>query len=188
MKRQGKARKRTPAETRRLFDEAHEKFWLNESTGELIYRIPCGARSVGDRAGFDRNFVSGTSGSTNRYRYVSLDGRQELAHRVIWLMKHGNFPPRGIYIDHINGDGLDNRPANLRLVTPTENRANAKLSKRNKSGFRGVSQRGSRWIAQIGINGRKKYLGTYTTPMDAAQAYNRAAMRIWGDDVYAVRL
>lgn len=87
--------------------------------------------------------------------------------------------PRGKHIDHINGDKLDNRKSNLRVVTPQINQVNRKkLSKANKSGVRGVDRYSmtskNPWRAQITVNHRNIYLGLYPT-IEAATAARRAA-------------
>lgn len=183
---QGKTREYSRDETHRLFDLAHRLFWFNEATGELFYKEDVGSARRGCIAGYKRTFVSGSSGCARTYIYCSLDGRKTLAHHIVWLLKNGSFPPRGMVVDHINGNGCDNRLSNLRLLSYSENSANAKISKRNTSGFRGVSKRGSKWVATIGVNGKKKYLGSFSDILDAAREYNRAAMRIWGQEVYCV--
>ena len=82
MRAQGKPRTYSRSENRRLFDLAHELFWLNEATGDLIYRLDRGNKRAGDVAGYARQFVSGSSGTVNTYVYCVLDGRKELAHRI----------------------------------------------------------------------------------------------------------
>jgi len=57
------------------------------------------------------------------YRALCVDHRKVYAHRAAWMIVHGDIPP-GMVIDHINGDGLDNRMCNLRLVTKTVNQQN----------------------------------------------------------------
>lgn len=88
----------------------------------------------------------------------------------------------GGMVDHINGDGLDNRRANLRFATGSQNNANAGLSPRNTSGFKGVSlfRRTSRWKAYICLNNKVRHLGYYTTAEEAARAYDAAAFEQWG--------
>lgn len=90
--------------------------------------------------------------------------------------------PRGIQVDHINGDGLDNRRENLRLVSPSENMRNRPAPKSNKSGYKGVSFYKSRglWQAQIQVEGKKKTLGYFSSPEVAFSAYCQAAERLHG--------
>ncbi len=87
------------------------------------------------------------------------------------------------FVDHINGDGLDNRRANLRPATHAQNMANRRLNANNKSGFKGVYwNKGSRkWHAQIACDGRKHHLGFYTSVIEAAHAYDDAATRLFGE-------
>ncbi len=86
--------------------------------------------------------------------------------------------PSGYETDHINGDGLDNRRANLRVATRTQNGSN-RHSWSSKSGFKCVYARGSRWYAQIGKE--RKNLGSFATAEDAARAYDRAALARYGE-------
>lgn len=86
-------------------------------------------------------------------------------------------------VDHVNGDGLDNRRANLRPATKVENSRNRRLQSNNRSGFRGVSwiTAKRRWRASICVQGRRIYLGHYTTPEAAAAAYDAAAREHFGE-------
>ena len=88
----------------------------------------------------------------------------------------------GRQVDHINGDGLDNRRCNLRSVSSAENKYNAGKRKDNSSGYKGVSCRagGKRWRAQIQHCGRTHWLGVYDNKIDAARAYNAAALQMFG--------
>lgn len=87
------------------------------------------------------------------------------------------------YVDHRNGDGLDNRRANLREATHAQNMGNKRLYRTNTSGFKGVTyeRRGGRWVASIQVNGRKRYLGTFASPQEAAHIYDTAALSAWGE-------
>ena len=88
--------------------------------------------------------------------------------------------PEGYVIDHINGCGLDNRRANLRLATVAQNAWNSK--KRNpRSGYKGVwfaADKGL-WRASIVCHGRRKHLGYFTDKIEAAEAYDDAAKKYY---------
>jgi len=87
--------------------------------------------------------------------------------------------PEG-FVDHINGDGLDNRRANLRLATRSQNRANSRP--RGRSGLKGVyGMPGQRWQAWGGVDSTKVYLGTFDDPNHAAAAYDRWAIVAHGE-------
>jgi hypothetical protein len=93
--------------------------------------------------------------------------------------------PAGVKVDHINGNGLDNRSANLRLATNSQNTAHTHRSPRNVNGFRGVffgsPSRKKQWYAQIVCGGRKRTLGYFDDPRKAAIAYDEAAVRLFGE-------
>ena len=82
-------------------------------------------------------------------------------------------------IDHKDGNGLNNQRTNLRAATRSQNNANQRLSRRNRSGHKGVywSRAARKWAAQLG----RKYLGLFESSVDAAIAYNRAARARFGD-------
>jgi hypothetical protein len=82
--------------------------------------------------------------------------------------------------DHINHDGLDNRRANLRSATRSQQMGNTRL-KPNKAGFRGVRRRNLRFTAQITINYKAQHLGSHSTAEKAARAYDDAANRFFCD-------
>lgn len=105
------------------------------------------------------------------------DGR---LHRQIAVRAFGPIPD-GFYVDHIDGNRLNNRRGNLRLVTPQQSGANQK-SRGGKSQYRGVSQqKNGRWAAQISKAGIRWCIGTYDTEEEAAKAYDDAAMQVHGE-------
>lgn len=95
--------------------------------------------------------------------------------------------PRGVshlelQVDHISGDTLDNRKANLRKVTPAQNRMNAKLRKDNKSGYKGVycEEKSQTWRAYIRVDGRLITLGFTKTKEEARELRKQAEIEYQG--------
>lgn len=99
--------------------------------------------------------------------------------------------PKGVLVDHRDGNPLNCQRSNLRLCTARENSANVVRSKLQKNGgFKGVSwhPKAKKWQAQIAAgepraNGKRKivYLGLFTNPADAARAYDAAAVKAFGE-------
>lgn len=87
------------------------------------------------------------------------------------------------YVDHRNGDGLDNRRSNLRPATNAQNARNGPLRMHNTSGYRGVfwNKRDRVWHAKIGADYRLRHLGTFPDPISAAHAYDAAARELHGE-------
>lgn len=88
-------------------------------------------------------------------------------------------------IDHVNGNGLDNRKENLRFCTRSQNAVNSKLNKNNSSGFKGVCRAKNStakiWKAQVQTKRKPIYLGLFENPIDAARAYDETIERIFGE-------
>ncbi len=90
-------------------------------------------------------------------------------------------PPPSLLVDHKNGDVLDNRRSNLRVCTKIQNGQNRKLGKNNTTGFKGVSRHRKNFKASIKLAGKAIHLGTFNNPLEAARAYNDAALRCFGE-------
>jgi hypothetical protein len=86
-------------------------------------------------------------------------------------------------IDHRNFNNLDNRRDNLRPCTHEQNMHNLRKFTTNTSGFKGVSwgKRERKWRARINLSGKEIHIGTYQSAEDAAQAYDEAANRLYGE-------
>lgn len=83
----------------------------------------------------------------------------------------------GVHVDHIDGNGLNNRRENLRECTRTQNLGNSKRAVNNRTGFKGVMhhERHGRYYARICVNGKQTYLGNFGTADEAHEAYCMAA-------------
>jgi hypothetical protein len=101
------------------------------------------------------------------YYYGNLFRRSVLAHRVIWKFVTGEDAE---YIDHIDGNRINNIFSNLRSVSMTANMQNKCIYKTNTSGHVGVYLKNSKWIAQLG----KKHVGSYLTKEEAISARIKA--------------
>lgn len=133
-------------------------------TGIFIWNVQKGQRiKAGDIAGTPQN-----RGSI----VIKINGKQYLAHRLAWLYTHGEFPSR--LIDHLDGDPSNNRLNNIRECTNSENLKNQSVSKRNTSGFKGVTfhKLSGKWQAGARLNGKRIHLGLYNTPEEASKVYN----------------
>lgn len=124
--------------------------------------------------------VAGSVGKSG-YRRIWMLDRYYLAHRLAWLCTYGEWP--ALHIDHINGAKDDNRIANLRLATRSQNVSNRPKLSTNTSGFKGVTwDKSSRlWCAKIGALGRVTVIGYYKSPEMAHAAYCEAALKYHGE-------
>lgn len=125
-----------------------------------------------------RNVRAGqVAGHINKGGYALIDhlGRRARANRLAWYFMTGEIPAG--YIDHIDGNPGNNAWGNLRIATPSQNRQNLRAAANTSTtGFLGVAQpskRSKKWRSQIVVNGKTVYLGCYSTPQEAHQAYLR---------------
>ena len=112
----------------------------------------------------------------NWYAARSINGHPIYMHRVILNA------PDNIQVDHVSGDGLDNRRANLRLATAMQNHGNMRRNRMNTSGYIGVSWNTEerKWYASIYDGPRRIHLGRFRTAEDAARARDIAAHARYG--------
>lgn len=109
-------------------------------------------------------------GSTKKY----AGSRSGTMHRLVIGAQPGQV------VDHVNGDTLDNRRANLRICTQSQNLAN-RINRTSASGFKGVKRHSGGWSARVGLKSGEKYLGIYASAEDAAVAYDNELRRLFGE-------
>ena len=138
--------------------------------GSLYRKQSKGCGKQGDKVG------TIMIGKQVRYK-CCVDNVDYYLHRLIFLYHHGYLPKR---IDHINGNPSDNRDENLREATQSENLMNAKLSKTNKSGVKGVcyDKRTKKWMATLMLNKKSLFFGRYATLEEAAKVVQQKRIEL----------
>jgi hypothetical protein len=122
-------------------------------------------------------------GSVTKYGYrrFHVGGFCLMAHRIAWALHFNEQPPQ--FIDHINGDKLDNRAQNLRAASRNENARNRKRHANSTTGVKGVyeDKKTGRFRAQIRVGGVLRNIGHFAEKESARAAYALAAQRMHGD-------
>ena len=161
--------------------------WIARTDGAILVELTRGKVAIVDPEDWDEikkykwcaavNDRSGDSAISN------TGGRRVYMHRVIMGATKGQI------VDHIDHDTLDNRRANLRICTPGQSARNRQKNKtKNKrpttSIYKGVVQKGNKWVAQCMCQGTIHYLGSYDNEDNAARAYNDVARKYHGEFAY----
>lgn len=160
-------------------------FDYSPETGELVWK----RREVKSRAdlGFNNKCADKIAGTVsggrddNKYIHVGIDGSYFQAHRIVWKLMTGEDPPE--FVDHRDGDNLNNRWKNLRAADNGTNLQNAKLRSDNKTGVKGVFWESSRkkYRAVISIGKQHKRLGRFNTIAEARQAIEAEREKLHGE-------
>lgn len=130
----------------------------------------------------DRVFTDGHSW------YADIHPRRRAVYARAWIdgenvNMHSLLCPDWAWVDHADGDGLNNCRRNLRDGTGFRNSANRELASNNTSGYKGVdwNKKNEKWRATITANGKQIHLGYFGTPEEAADAYDQAAVHHFGE-------
>ena len=137
-------------------------------------------------SGFKWHAARGRSLSNVWYACACLGKDQALQFGKRHLKLHRllmAFPKSPLRVDHINGNGLDNRRQNLRIVTASQSQMNRPADVKSVSQYKGVSwhRRSHRWQAQICAYGHHRYIGQFSNEIEAALAYDCEAILIHGE-------
>ena len=150
------------------FEKANELFRYDGETGKLFWRKRVNSR-------IPATLEAGTLRAKDGYVNVGISGKLYPAHVIAMLLTLGSIP-KNSEVDHINHIRNDNRLCNLRFVSRSENRRNQSVSSRNSTGHTGTyfdSDR-NKFVAQIKVNGKAIYLGSYETLIEAVGARKAA--------------
>lgn len=162
-------------------ERLRQLFTYDPQTGlfsRLMAPRPQAAHYVGQPVGYIK---PGPVSAGGGYLMVSADGGSYRAHRLAWLYMTGEWPEADV--DHRDRDRQNNRWANLRAATRSQNIHNMGMRERNTSGRKGAiwdAHRG-KWQARITINGKHAFLGRFETRDAAGDAYDAAAEKHFGD-------
>lgn len=141
-------------------------FDYDPDTGVLSWRVkrPGPKTAVGKEAGNVKH--------DGRYRTFVLNHKRYYTHRVAWEIVNGPIP-EGMCIDHIDGNGLNNRLRNLRITTLSGNQRNKRLHKNNRTGTPGVNHHKNGFSVACG----GEYVGHFKNLGDAVAARKEAEKR-----------
>lgn len=144
-------------------DRINELFSYDKETGVITWKTITSKRAkIGSVAGH----------LSHGYRIINIDKKKYFAHKIVWMIENGSLP--NSFIDHIDGNPLNNVITNLRLATHSQNMFNLKTPITNTSGYKGVHfHKGARkWRSVAWQNNKPVHIGMFDDPIDAAKAYN----------------
>ena len=153
-----------------------------KKTGAKLIPLTQGKFAIVDAEDYDRlsKYKWCANKSRRSYYAVRSNGQRQIRmHRMI------TSAPKGLFVDHINHNGLDNRKTNLRLCTESQNNLNRRPYGKT-SRYKGVSRhkKTNRYLAAICYQGKRFHLGTFRDEVDAAKAYDKKARELFGQFAY----
>jgi len=133
------------------YEKAYELFQYLPN-GELKRKVTTSPRAI-------KGKIAGSIGKRG-YKCLSINGKKYYNHRVVWLLHNKEMPK---YIDHIDGNSLNNKIENLRICNLTQNLCNASKRKNNTSGHKGVNwfSPKQKWRARISMYGKEYHFGYF---------------------------
>ena len=152
-------------------DELMKTLRYEPETGNFYWITRRKGRKVGKPAGW----------ISLGYRRIAINGKEYPISHLAWLITYERWPIGDV--EHKDLNRSNNKISNLREATRSQNMANGSLQSNNKSGYRGVCWRKSskKWLAQIHVDGKKYWLGTFRDKKDAHKAYQNAAEKYFGE-------
>lgn len=142
------------------------------ATGIFTRRIGVKGYAAGSRVGYRR---------ADGRLCIRVDRKLYLASRLAWFYVQGCWPEAEI--DHRDCDTVNDQFGNFREATPSQNGGNKRKYRNNKSGFKGVSwhRQNQKWLAQICVERKYRYLGCFDDPAEAHASYVKAACELRGE-------
>jgi hypothetical protein len=149
------------------------EFHYVPETGELIRDTSVWCRKKGVKGAKPGQARMHKSGQGKPYLRLGFGGKYIYAHRIIWVWMTGEQPQ---HIDHLDGNGLNNKWENIRSVSQAENMRNQKRHTSNSSGVGGIGYRkdSGRWRVRVSMDGRVRSLGTFSSFDEAVIARDQA--------------
>lgn len=156
-----------------MITQNEAKELLNYVDGILLWKKDVANRKTKDKR-------AGTFRQSTGYRYIRINNELHKEHRIIFLLHYGYMPE---YVDHIDGNKLNNKIENLRPCSKAQNAWNMKKTVRNTTGVKGVTwnKRKQKYCVRLGCDNQKVFVGYYKTIEEATTAVKQARINLHGE-------
>lgn len=164
-----------------LIEEIRANFEYHPVSGRITWRV---SPRLNVLKGAEAGCITNKRGE-NGYRVIGFRKGKILAHRLAWVLYHGEWPEK--FIDHANGVKSDNRILNLREATFSQNEHNRGAQRNSAHGLKGVVWDASknRWRARIMFDNRRIHVGHFRSKEAAAEAYKKRSVELVGEFSFA---